>query len=179
MAWGGGQIQGVDVDYSTNSPRVGGPQKRSSNRKPANLRLQFFRFADLMQLWQCADLRTIYFAICGFAICGPNFFADLKLPQKHDFYPYIFKLKMLSFKSKDEVGFWDSFELRSLKYSTTPTPPRPCRFLASWLKIVAGPTSPNSSLDKLYTHPLLTYILTPAHLLLYSPQLQHFTISTS
>ncbi len=58
--------------------RVGGPQTSSANGKSANLRTVIFldfRFADLPQMWQFADLRFadhICFVICGFAICGPN-----------------------------------------------------------------------------------------------------------
>ncbi len=67
--------------------------------------LIFSRFADLPQLLQCADLLLaviyVFFAICGFVICEPNYFADIKLPQIHNFSPYKYKLKML-FQFKDD-----------------------------------------------------------------------------
>ncbi len=48
---------------------------------------KFFTFADFPHVWQFADLRfadlrfadPIFFAICGFVICWPNLFANLKL----------------------------------------------------------------------------------------------------
>jgi hypothetical protein len=58
----------VPVPYA----KVGGPQISSEYRKSANLQTNFSRFADLPQMWQFAD--HIFFSICGFAICGPNYF---------------------------------------------------------------------------------------------------------
>jgi hypothetical protein len=45
---------------------------------------KFVTFADLPHVWQIKDLQFLdptFFAIRGFAICGPKFFADLKLSQ--------------------------------------------------------------------------------------------------
>jgi hypothetical protein len=63
---------------------------------------KFVIFADLPQVWQFADLPfadPIFFAICGFKICEPNFFGGPKTsayPQILYFYPYkytyIFKM---------------------------------------------------------------------------------------
>jgi hypothetical protein len=71
--------------------KVGDPQLSSANRKSADLRTELF--LDLRTFSKCGnlriyDLRTIYF--CNLRI--QLFFADLKLPQIHYFYPYKFKL---------------------------------------------------------------------------------------
>ncbi len=68
------------------------------------LNLQTFRKCGNLRI---CDLRTICFAIWGFAICGPNYFYGLKTsvnPLKHNFSSYKYKLKMFSFKFKDD--FW-------------------------------------------------------------------------
>jgi hypothetical protein len=54
-------------------PKVGGPQT-------ANLQVCgfFYRFADIPQVWHFVDFRFanhIFFAICGFSICGLKTFA--------------------------------------------------------------------------------------------------------
>jgi hypothetical protein len=65
--------------HATSSGRYAG-----KFRKSANLRTYIFYFAffvDLPQIWQITDLRFadhIFFAICVFAICGPNCFCGLK-----------------------------------------------------------------------------------------------------
>jgi hypothetical protein len=82
---------------------VGGLQVSSENRKSANLRtLIFFRFADLPQMLQFADLRPNIFAICG-----PNYFGGLKTSANtvHTFSPHKYKLKIVSFKFKDDLAF--------------------------------------------------------------------------
>jgi hypothetical protein len=53
---------------------MGGPQKSSANRKSGNLRT-FVIFAELLQVWQFADLR---FAELIFLLC----FADLQRINK-------------------------------------------------------------------------------------------------
>jgi hypothetical protein len=56
------------------STKVGGPQISFASRKSANLRTSFFRFADLPQMWQFADLQFADWhtskspSICGFVI---------------------------------------------------------------------------------------------------------------
>ncbi len=75
--------------------------------------------ADLIflpQMWHFVDLRFadhIFFAICGFAIFGPSLFADMKLLQIHNFSPYTHKLKMLSYKFKED-DFWFLGQLRGI-----------------------------------------------------------------
>jgi hypothetical protein len=49
-------------------------------------------FADLLQVWQFADLRfgdQIFFAICRYGICVPTFFADLKFSQIRNFFIFL------------------------------------------------------------------------------------------
>ncbi len=67
-------------------------------------------FLDLQNLRKCGnlricDLKTIYFlATCGFSICGPNYFCELKTSANlhiHNFSHYKYKIKILSFKLKD------------------------------------------------------------------------------
>jgi hypothetical protein len=50
--------------------------RKSQSRKFADLPNLLYVRTDLPQVWQLADLRfgdPKFFAICGFAICGPNF----------------------------------------------------------------------------------------------------------
>ncbi len=69
----------------------------SSSSNPLKIRkfkglTKFVTFADLLRVWQFADLRfadPIFFAICGFAICWPKFVADLKLPQICKFFIFL------------------------------------------------------------------------------------------
>jgi hypothetical protein len=59
--------------------------------------LFFVRFENLSKMWQFANLR--------FADLRTKFFGGLKTftnPQMHNFYPNKYKLKMLSFKFKDD-----------------------------------------------------------------------------
>jgi hypothetical protein len=75
-----------------------------------NCRLEFFRFAELPQMWQFADLRFahhIFFVICE--LRTKLFFADLR---KY----IIFSLTKISLKCshsnlRTTFGFWDSFEI--------------------------------------------------------------------
>jgi hypothetical protein len=60
--------------------------RKSHIRKFADLHF-LKRFTDFPQMWQFAD---------------NIFFADLKLSQIHNIYPYKYKLRMLSFKFKDD-----------------------------------------------------------------------------
>ncbi len=59
-----------------NHSEVGDPKKSSTNRKSA---LRTFKKFVGLAVWQFAD--PALFAICGFAICGPNFLGDLEIPQ--------------------------------------------------------------------------------------------------
>jgi hypothetical protein len=80
----------------------------SANRKSENSRTYklFFLFADLPQMWQFAD--HVFFAICG-----PNYFCDLKTPliRKYINFP-LTKISLKCFHSnlRTTFGFWNSFE---------------------------------------------------------------------
>ncbi len=101
------------------SKTVGGLQISSANHKSTNLSTNIFydlwTFCKCDNLWIC-DLQTMFF--CYLRICNlwaQLFSADLKFLQIHNFIPYKYKLKMLSFKFSTSkkfrmiFGFWDSF----------------------------------------------------------------------
>jgi hypothetical protein len=83
---------------------------------------QICKFAELNFF---LDLRTFAnVAICGFVICRPYIFCELRFadpiifcrlktsanPQMHNFSSYKYKLKMLHSNLMTTFGFWDSFE---------------------------------------------------------------------
>ncbi len=82
----------MDVDYSTNSEAKGGRSSKtflkSQTRKFAD-----FIFLDLRTLHNFGNSRIWDNIFCDLWICDlwtQLFFAKLKLPQKHDFYFYLF-----------------------------------------------------------------------------------------
>jgi len=85
-------------------------RKSQINKFAGFLDLRTFQPFANAAIFGFAICRPYIFAICGFDICGHNIFADLKLPQIHNFYPLKY-IKMLSFKLKDEFWLLVSFEL--------------------------------------------------------------------
>ncbi len=71
-------------------------------------------------MWQFADLRFaghLFFVICGSAICDKIIFGGFKTsanPEIHNFSPYKYKLKMHSFKFKDD--FWLLEQFRDMAF---------------------------------------------------------------
>jgi hypothetical protein len=92
---------------------------------------KFVTFADPVHVWQFADLGfadPIFFAIFGFAICWPNFVADLKLPQICKF--FIFLLTNTNLK-------YSNSNLYQIKNSAKQT----CRWLLDSFAIKGGNSS--------------------------------------
>ncbi len=93
--------------------KLGGPLicKCRQSQNPQIFGLQFLlRFADLPQMWQFADLRFAdlrFLLFAGLRFAGSIIFCGLTTcanPQIHNVYPYKYKLRMLSFKVKND--FW-------------------------------------------------------------------------
>ncbi len=81
---------------------MGGPQISFANRESAICGHNFFRFADLPQMWQFTFLG---FAVrIFFAICEPNFLHNSANANTWFFILTSISIKMLSFKFRDD--FW-------------------------------------------------------------------------
>ncbi len=89
---------GKKWDQITVYPEVGGPQRSSANRKSANLRTCIIFFI-------CGPSASV--AICGFAICGPNIFGNLRFCGPN--FLGDLKLKMLYFSLSKYTGILKNF----------------------------------------------------------------------